>query len=216
MVTVADVPWLRGRCAYAVDVAGFYANLATVGLEYGPGFRAVHQLWRWAGGGAVATRLHARMVRQGTLVHPADLDGALQASAAVSTCGDGETRLPFAVDAAVMRGGAVKLWAGVVRQGVDALSVSLGGWRCGRAASTAAQLDGFKARTLKASVVPTLTRYLYATAWQLCELGSAVVCVPLLLISGVASPVVSRVEASERSLLHLQSSMLVIVAQVGI
>jgi hypothetical protein len=47
-------------------------------------------------------------------VHPADLDGALQLSAMLQpTDGKdaGETRLPFAVETALLEGGAVEQWA---------------------------------------------------------------------------------------------------------
>jgi hypothetical protein len=44
-------------------------------------------------------------------VHPADLDDALCTSAVVHSSGDGETRLPFAVDDALLQGSPGVLWA---------------------------------------------------------------------------------------------------------
>jgi hypothetical protein len=47
-------------------------------------------------------------------VHPAELDGALQLGAVLARLGgggEGETRLPFAVDVAVLLGGATDLHA---------------------------------------------------------------------------------------------------------
>ena len=51
---------------------------------------------------------------QGVAVHPAELDGALQLGAVLSPLGGGsqaETRLPFAVDEAVLRGRATRPYA---------------------------------------------------------------------------------------------------------
>ena len=49
---------------------------------------------------------------EGAQVHPADLDDALCISAAVATSGgNGETRLPFAVDNALLQGSLSDLWA---------------------------------------------------------------------------------------------------------
>ena len=72
--------------------------------------------------------LERRAALQGTHVHPADLDGALQSTALLAR-GDGsggETRLPFAVDVACLRGVAAGLLqAGVVAQGAGAADLSL-------------------------------------------------------------------------------------------
>ena len=70
----------------------------------------------WAAGAdaaeVAAARLRARSARQGTLVHPADLDGAIQLSAlAAEHSAAVEMRLPFAVDEALLCGGAGELWA---------------------------------------------------------------------------------------------------------
>ena len=71
-------------------------------------------------------RLRTRWSNEGTHVHPADLDDTLCASAAMGTSQGGtgsggtgsggtgsgdEPRLPFAVDAALMRAAVGDLWA---------------------------------------------------------------------------------------------------------
>ena len=57
-------------------------------------------------------RLYARSTHEGTQVHPADLDDALCMSAAIASSGeDGETRLAFAVDDALLQGASGRLWA---------------------------------------------------------------------------------------------------------
>ena len=70
-----------------------------------------------------------------TQVHPADLDGALQ-STKVLASGDGgsdQTRLPFSIDTALMRGKASgQLWAAVASRGSHTARVQLvgSGGRC--------------------------------------------------------------------------------------
>ena len=107
-----DYAAMRGRiCPRTAEVGAFYDMYHNMGLEYGPGFRTVTHLW---GGrdNAAAARLRVRSQLQGTQVHPADLDDALRVGA-LTAGGDGsnETRLPFAVDDALLRGAAGKLWA---------------------------------------------------------------------------------------------------------
>jgi acyl transferase domain-containing protein len=107
-----DYVAVRGRtCPHTAEAGALYDMFHSVGLEYGPGYRTLSHLW---GGrdNAAAARLHVRTQLQGTQVHPADLDDALCLGALISG-GDGssETRLPFAVDDARLRGAASKLWA---------------------------------------------------------------------------------------------------------
>ena len=73
-------------------------------------------LWVSPSGAEATSRLLPRGNLQRTQVHPADLDGALQ-STKVLASGDGgsdQTRLPFSIDTALMRGKAsgsrVRVW----------------------------------------------------------------------------------------------------------
>ena len=107
-----DYVAVRGRtCPRTAEAGALYHMFHSMGLEYGPGYRTLSHLW---GGrdNAAAARLHVRTQLQGTQVHPADLDDAL-CLGALTSGGDGssETRLPFAVDDALLRGAAGKLWA---------------------------------------------------------------------------------------------------------
>ena len=88
-----------------------YDACDSIGLQYGPGYRTLTHTW--ASGGVVASaRLRTRLVRRGAQVHPADLDDALCVGGlASSDSEDGETRLPFAVEDAQLRGVIGKLWA---------------------------------------------------------------------------------------------------------
>ena len=101
----------RPNCAslrtfsHAADAGSLYDCFDKVGLCYGPGYRTLMQAW-----GTVSdalARLHARPTHDGTRVHPADLDDALCASAVIASSNGidgGETRLPFALDDAVLQG----------------------------------------------------------------------------------------------------------------
>ena len=94
----------------AVDVRALYDGFDAAGLQYGPGYRTLVQAW----GGAInaLARLRARATHEGTQVHPADLDDALCTSGLIaSSGGKGETRLPFAVDEALLQGAPRELWA---------------------------------------------------------------------------------------------------------
>ena len=97
--------------SHAGDVGAIYHGFYAVGLQYGPGYRTLVQAW--GGASSAVARLRARSTHEGTQVHPADLDDALCTGGAMRTSGGGggETRLPFAVDDAVLQGAAGELWA---------------------------------------------------------------------------------------------------------
>ena len=95
----------------AVDVGALYDGFDAIGLQYGPGYRTLAQAWGDAS--TALARLRARSTHEGTQVHPADLDDALCTSGAMASSGrEGETRLPFAVDDALLQGAPPgELWA---------------------------------------------------------------------------------------------------------
>ena len=88
-----------------------YGRYHAAGSHFNPGFRMLKQAW---GGVSYAlARMRIRSTQQqGTLVHTADLDGALCTGGVMaSSGGGGETRLPFAVDDALLQGALGELWA---------------------------------------------------------------------------------------------------------
>ena len=106
---------LSVRCVRAVGVRALYDGLHAMGLQYGPAYRMLTQTWAssfmYAPALAVG-QLRARCAQQGTSVHPADLDSALQLNGLVTApTGSSETRLPFALDDATLRRGLGGLWA---------------------------------------------------------------------------------------------------------
>ena len=73
---------LMWRCPHAADAARIYGDFRAVGLEYGRAFQTLAQGWASALSGTAIASLRPRRKAclEGTLLHPADLDGALQAS----------------------------------------------------------------------------------------------------------------------------------------
>jgi hypothetical protein len=94
----------------AADVEALYDGFHVAGLQYGPGYRTLVQALGDASN--ALARLRARSTHEGTQVHPADLDDALCTSGVISSSGrETETRLPFAVDDALLQSAPGELWA---------------------------------------------------------------------------------------------------------
>uniref|UniRef100_A0A0D3JYV3 PKS/mFAS DH domain-containing protein n=2 Tax=Emiliania huxleyi TaxID=2903 RepID=A0A0D3JYV3_EMIH1 len=95
----------RASCGEAVDAASLYSLLRSVGLEYGPRYRTPELAAVSRAAGAAVGRLCRRSRKEGTRVHPADLDGSLHLSSLLAEAGAGETRLPFSasLDASAQR-----------------------------------------------------------------------------------------------------------------
>ena len=101
--------WWRS-CAHAAAVGALYDGFDAAGLQYGPGYRTLERAW--ASAARATARLRARSDQAGTAVHPADLDDALCVGALMASGGDGgATRLPFAVDDAMLQGSPGQLVA---------------------------------------------------------------------------------------------------------
>ena len=100
-----------GACPHAASVTALYDGFDAVGLQYGPRFRTLTQVW--GGTSDVLAWLRLRSTQQGTHVHPADLDDALCTSAIISSSSGGgnEARLPYAIDSALLQGVPGELWA---------------------------------------------------------------------------------------------------------
>ena len=69
----------RASCADPVDVPALYETLKEHGINYGPLFRGMQQLWKGERQALGRLQMPARLVREkGYLLHPAFLDAALQ------------------------------------------------------------------------------------------------------------------------------------------
>lgn len=138
------------RCVHAAEAQPLYDTFHALGLQYGPSFRQLASIWAEHAGTSVA-RLHDRShTLERTAVHVTAVDAALQLSAhAGGIQASGETSLPFAVDESRLRQlRSTPVWACAAQQQADVSRVSLAA--AGRDAC--AQLDGFRARALKASL----------------------------------------------------------------
>lgn len=97
-LTPLDIPSTDGAPDLDQDAAAFYAGMTARGLQYGPRFQVVQRLTR-SGSHAEATLL-APEAMDGFVVHPALLDGCLQAAIspfAQGRLGDSDTVLPIAM-----------------------------------------------------------------------------------------------------------------------
>ncbi|AEM84316.1 Beta-ketoacyl synthase [Streptomyces violaceusniger Tu 4113] len=89
------------RGAVELTLDGAYPALAEMGMEYGPGFRNVTQVWQRGTEIFAAVRLPDERIREdkGFRLHPAVLDAALHSLIVASprhAAEDGAVRLPFA------------------------------------------------------------------------------------------------------------------------
>ncbi|GAA2006213.1 hypothetical protein GCM10009799_37140 [Nocardiopsis rhodophaea] len=105
-----DVAGVRARYPRHVGGTEHYEWLDDVGLQYGPGFRVLQDLW--VGEGEVIAAYRTDDLDDRLLVHPAVLDGALQSviPLAEMLLKTGDVFLPAAM-------GAVKAWRAPTRQG---------------------------------------------------------------------------------------------------
>ncbi|MFQ5565793.1 MAG: type I polyketide synthase, partial [Paracoccaceae bacterium] len=103
----ADLAELRRQCPEAVDVGAFYAGLDHLGLNYGPAFRNVRELWLGPGAALGRIALAPGVDEVDASLHPAVLDACLHLYPALSGLygdftgppeGEGVTFLPITVE----------------------------------------------------------------------------------------------------------------------
>ena len=70
---------VRERCQQTLSIADFYDRLNKLGLEYGPGFRGVQELYLGQNETLTKVRLPEGLANTQYLMHPAFLDACLQA-----------------------------------------------------------------------------------------------------------------------------------------
>ncbi|TDD77910.1 type I polyketide synthase [Actinomadura rubrisoli] len=105
-----DVTTVRGRCGRRIGRREHYQGCQEAGLKYGPAFQVLHELW--VGSGEVLAAYRHAAPAEGFEVHPALMDGALQAGAPLlaGRVAAGQAFLP-------VRFGAVRLWGTPADQG---------------------------------------------------------------------------------------------------
>ncbi|MDZ7269344.1 MAG: SDR family NAD(P)-dependent oxidoreductase [candidate division KSB1 bacterium] len=108
---------IRDRCRTELPVAAFYDNLQHSGVEYGPLFRGITQLWRGEHEAVAAVHLPAGLAAEAGRhhLHPALLDACWQVLGACltgNTAGTDETYLPIRVERFHLRGkGHSRVWS---------------------------------------------------------------------------------------------------------
>ncbi|MEU1147350.1 HAD-IIIC family phosphatase [Streptomyces sp. NPDC005901] len=110
--------------AERLDTAAHYDTMADAGLEYGPAFQGLTDVWRLDGEILAQVALPGRQAEEARRfgAHPALLDAALQAAAVGQL--DGATPLPFSFGSVTLRGeGANELRVRIVPTGDDTFTV---------------------------------------------------------------------------------------------
>ena len=191
---------VRGSCGAAVSAADLYSAFRGMGLEYGPAYRTLAGMWASPASGAAVGQLRRRRRLQGTSVHPADLDGALQLTALLATGAASEVRLPFSVESAALRGARGHLCPVAERQSASTTRVALVSQS--RRGGGGAHLSGFETRALKAGCAeeaPAMAT-LNVTAWTAralsADAGPEAAAASSLVLSGAVSSVVSGAGAT--------------------
>ena len=158
---------LRASCAQPVAVDAMYTAFRSVGLEYGPEYRTLTSARVSRESGIAVGQLRRRSRREGTRVHPADLDGSLHLTALLAEAtAASEIRLPFSVGEATLSDVSGRAWPVAEKQGSSTVGVWVGAMA---KASPGARLTDFETRVLKAAPAPAPVRkptHLYVTAWQ--------------------------------------------------
>jgi acyl transferase domain-containing protein len=79
-----SIQHIRARCVESINVTEYYEALRTQGLEYGPAFRGVQEVWRRDGEALGRLQLQASLAPDSSTyrVHPALLDAGFQVLAA--------------------------------------------------------------------------------------------------------------------------------------
>ena len=105
---------LRARCGESVDVVQYYQWLRKIGIDLGPAFQGLEQLWRRDGEALALVRLHAATLTSAQYdVDPTLLDAGLSiVGAALPRGARGEAYIPFALETFRQHGRAgTRFWS---------------------------------------------------------------------------------------------------------
>ncbi|WP_433227496.1 type I polyketide synthase [Actinomadura formosensis] len=178
-----DLDAVRARCPNSLAPADFYRDLEARGLEYGPAFQAIEQLWQGEREALVAVVPPAKVAPETGShgIHPVFLDAALQALVVAfqgdTDADDRRPLVPLAIERMVARppgtGKQDRLWAHArIRPGSETVPAGVvGDVRLADAdGTTVAILEGVHVRRLDGDAwMPAsmaLDRALYEVRWQ--------------------------------------------------
>jgi acyl transferase domain-containing protein/surfactin synthase thioesterase subunit/acyl carrier protein len=134
--TAVALDAIKQRCSTRIPTELYYTILRKTGLQYGPLFRAIEELWRGAGEALTRVRLPSQFAIEGIL-HPALLDACLHVyPAVIDDYGDFElqpqnlrhTYLPIGIERFRSGGsGAREVWVHAMRRSTqdDAQTVTI-------------------------------------------------------------------------------------------
>ena len=172
-----DLAAARTRCREALDTDAFYSRVHGVGLEYGPAFRGIAELWRGDGELVAALRPapQGAPAGQGPSIDPATVDAALQLVHGL--VGDHLTTvyLPVAIERIAVHGRVPdRPWAHLIarpRQSSDAGELVADVRLTDESGRVAVEIDGLRVRrasrgTLARLARPKLEDWVYEVAWR--------------------------------------------------
>jgi acyl transferase domain-containing protein len=181
-ISALDLNAVRARCANPIALADLYAAMGSRGLEYGPAFQAVEQLWRGEREAlavlAAPPEVEPDIGAYG--IHPVLLDAGLQVlAAAIQEDTDADDRRPYvplAIDRVVaqLAGASAphRLWAHArMRPDGQAAAASVVGdvWLADDDGRSILVLEGVHVRRVDSDVRPpasaALDRALYEVRW---------------------------------------------------
>ena len=183
-VVALDLARARSACTEALDVAAAYASHAARGINFGPAFQGVRELWR---GSAQALGRIVAPSGVGTgeyLCHPAVLDACLQVClAALPESAAAELFLPFAIDTVTVYDRLpAAVWSYVTLRSAASDSIVIADLLVGDESGrplvrieglrlARASVDRFRVATLAGA--QRATRWLYRTEWRPVEAPAA-------------------------------------------
>ncbi|GAA0426287.1 hypothetical protein GCM10010357_54790 [Streptomyces luteireticuli] len=193
--------------AVRLDATGHYDAMAGLGLDYGPAFQGLSDVWRLGDEILAQVTLPGRQAEEAPRfgLHPALLDAALQAAAVDAT--DGRAPLPFSFGAVALHTrGAAGLRVRIAPAGDDTFTVEA----ADPAGAPVARIDALLVRPVTAGDLAAAdggTEALLAVEWAEFE-GTPAAAPPEATVLGVTDPgpgagdVVTRTRAVLHETLH--------------
>ncbi len=163
--------------------AEVYARMAAMGLEYGPAFQAIEQVWLRPGEALACLRLppEARSGPRGYQVHPAMLDAALQLSVVAAGLGEiepGETFLPIRLERLRLRESlppGAKVWAHArLRQDGSAREPRFDVFLFDGSGARLLEARGLALLRMRRAADEEIATWFHGIRWQRLELAAAV------------------------------------------
>ena len=166
---VSTLDALRGRCSEPVAAGAHYEALARMGLEYGPAFQGVLELWRGEREALARVRLpEALAAAEGPYhLHPALLDALLQVAGGLAKPAEGMRALPVGISR-LERGAALEgeVLCHAVCRASDTHGMRVDVFAYRPTGERLLEVEGLLIRYLPGRKRDALGDMLYAVAWD--------------------------------------------------